>query len=67
MSKSPKRACVVKVLGYGGAAFIALAACAENLEKYLFSTAAAWIIGGTVLAMLWAFETFCAEGSDEDE
>ena len=46
---------------------MALSASAENLEKYLFSTAAAWIIGGTIVAMAWAYETLCVLGSNDDE
>lgn len=59
--------CLTKVLGCGGAAFIGLAACAENLETYLFGSAATWITCGTILALLWGVETFCsAPGGDDD-
>jgi hypothetical protein len=61
MKKSELRKCFAKVVGYAGAALVALAACAENLEKYLFGTGTVWIVAGTFVAAAWALETYCDE------
>lgn len=58
------RGCWLKVFGVAGAAFLALAGEAENLEKYLFGPGALWILGGTFIVFCWGFEMFCI--GDED-
>ena len=60
------RKCLVKVVGYAGAALVAIAACAENLEKYLFATGTFWILAGTFIAACWARETYCPGEQDEE-
>lgn len=62
---SMTRKCASKVIGCGGVAFMTLLASAENIETYLFGTAPVWMIGGTFLAMCWAWEHFCHNGSEE--
>jgi len=67
MRKNNSRECLVKVLGCGGVAFLALVAGAENLETYLFATGTVWIICGTLVAMVWGYEALCKLGEDGDE
>lgn len=61
-----KRNCVLSVFAYAGAAFIAIAASADNLVKYLFGPGFIWIIGGTYVTGVWAYQKFC-KGKQEDE
>ncbi len=42
-----------------GAAFLALVAGAENLEKFFFGPGWLWIVGGTILAAVWAYQSYC--------
>jgi hypothetical protein len=65
-SKGSTRKCFVTVIGYAGAALVAIAACAENLEKYLFGTGTIWILAGTFIAACWAWETYCPGENDEE-
>jgi hypothetical protein len=55
------RGCVLKVIGAGGVAAIALAAAADNLVNYLFGPGYLWIVGGTFIAAAWAYESYCIE------
>lgn len=60
LDPTPK-SCLVKITGIAGAAFLALGACSENLVKYLFGPGYFWIVGGTLVAAIWAYETYCRE------
>lgn len=60
------RRCWVQILASCGVALLAIAAAAENLEKYLYFPGSAWIIFGTFVAGFWAYEVYC-RGSDHDE
>jgi hypothetical protein len=64
--KSSDRKCLVTVVGYAGAALVAVAACAENLEKYLVLTGTFWILAGVFIAAVWAWETHCPGENDEE-
>jgi hypothetical protein len=55
------RGCWLKVMGCCGIAFLALAAGADNLVKYLYMLGAVWIVGGTLIVGSWAYETYCVE------
>ena len=55
------RSCLIKIFGTMGAGFLALGAIVENLVKYLFGPGYFWLIGGSLLAGIWAYETFCRE------
>lgn len=57
--------CALKVAGYAGGAFLALAASAENLERYLFGPGYLWIVGGTFIVACWAHEMYCNDSPDE--
>ncbi len=46
---------------------MALAASAENLEKYLFATGTSWILGGTIVASAWAYEALCVQRGGNDD
>jgi hypothetical protein len=59
------RKCIATVIGYAGAALVAIAACSENLEKYLFATGTFWILAGTFIAACWAWEMHCHGENDE--
>jgi hypothetical protein len=54
-------ACILRVIGVSGIAFLTLGASVENLVKYLFGPGFFWIIGGTTLAAFWAYESYCKE------
>jgi len=57
---TPRR-CLIKIAGAAAGAFLALGAIVDNLVKYLFGPGYFWLIGGSLLAGLWAYETFCRE------
>lgn len=52
--------CRLKVLGCAGAAFLALASGAENLERYLWLPGGMWITVGTMAVGWWAGLMYCA-------
>lgn len=54
-----RRSCILKVIAAAGGAFLALANAAGNLEKYLYFPGWAWIVFGTYVAGMWAYEMFC--------
>jgi hypothetical protein len=54
-----RRSCTLKILAAGGAAFLAIAETSENLVRYLYVPGWLWIVGGTYLAGLWAYESLC--------
>jgi len=53
------RNCFLKVIACVGVAFLALASGVENLVTYLFGPGVLWIVGGTYIAGIWAYETYC--------
>jgi hypothetical protein len=53
------RSCLLKIFAAGGIAFAVLAQGVENLVRYLYFPGSVWVIGGTVLAGWWAYETYC--------
>jgi hypothetical protein len=57
---------VIKTLGCAGGAAVAVAACAESLEKYLFATGTFWIIAAVFVGACWGYETFCVETNDDE-
>jgi hypothetical protein len=57
--------CWLKVVGAAGIAFLALAGASDNLVKYLFGPGWMWIIGGSVLAAWWAYQSYCIEDADQ--
>jgi hypothetical protein len=48
-------------MGACGVAFLALAAGADNLQKYLYIPGGIWIIFGTIIVGAWAYEMYCVE------
>ena len=61
------RPCWLKVVGAAGVAFLALAAGAKNLETYLYLPGAAWIVGGTLIVVFWAYRAYCMDMSGDEE
>jgi len=65
-TKITLRSCLLKVFAAAGVAFLALAASSDNLVKYLFGPGYLWIVGGSILAALWAYESYCREDVHEE-
>lgn len=61
------RKCWLNILASCGVALLAVAAAAENLEKYLYFPGAVWIVLGTFVAGMWAYEVYCKGGEHDDE
>jgi len=59
--KSPGMVCFLTVLGCVGASFGLMALAVDNLVKYLFGPGYFWLIGGPIIAALWAYQSFCVE------
>jgi hypothetical protein len=61
------RRCWLKIVASCGVALLAIAASAENLEKYLVLPGSVWIIFGTFVAGIWAYEIYCRGSKHDDE
>ena len=65
-TKFTLKSCLLKVFAAAGVAFLALAASSDNLVKYLFGPGYLWIVGGSIVAGLWAYESYCREDVHEE-
>ena len=61
------RKCWIQIVARCGVAFLATAAAAENLERYLYFPGSVWIVFGTFVAAMWAYESYCRGSSHDDE
>ncbi len=55
------------MLASGSIALLAIASAADNLQAHLYFPGAVWIVFGTFIAILWAYEVYCRGGLDDDE
>ncbi len=53
------RACERKTLLFAAVSFLSLLSASSNLEIHLYLPGIFWIISGTLISSLWAYEKFC--------
>jgi len=64
VAENNSRQCWLAITGTGGAAFFAILATADQIEKFLIGKPIVWIIGGTFIAGCWAALRFCRGDTD---